>query len=119
MLIESVSEQVVWLRSTVETQSSGLRKVSQKEMGRLRGAFTKKSESQAESAGALVPITRYTFTTESVSDITYGDILMRQDGSRLRVVSQKSTPPKVRGSILRINQYLTEETDYDGRNGNT
>lgn len=118
MLIERFSEDVTWLRNKVTVQPNGLRRVTAQEMGKLRGAFTKKSSTQAQSAGTVIPITRYTFTTSQNAELIHGDILKRSDGSMVRIVSGKSSPPRIEGSILRINQYITEETDYDGRSGN-
>lgn len=118
MLIDSFSEDVVWLRRTVAQDYDGMRVFGEKEMGRLRGAFIKNQISLQESAGSVIPVSRCSFTTFSRENILPGDILLRQDGAMLRVLTKKSSPPKIKGSIISINQYETEELDYDGRSGN-
>lgn len=117
MLFEKAGEEVTLMKRQVTTDSDGRRTYALTESGRIRGAFVRQSLGYTESAGARIPIIRYSFTTPDPQDICYGDVLKRSDGSRQVVVSKKVSPPENPGSLINFRQYLTEEQDYDGRAG--
>lgn len=118
MLIESHSEDVIWLRRTIVQEQNGQRVAEEKEMGRLRGAFVKKDFVLKNLLGEIITLTSCCFTTFSQAGILPGDILVRSDGERQMVLTKKTSSPNVKGSIIRINQYQTKELEYDARCGN-